>query len=1079
MRRIHSLKRSSLIYLMALTAFGLLVSTLLHAEGNAENLLQNKITGTVTDEDTSEPLPGVSVVIKGTLQGVITDLDGRFTIDAGSEDVLVFSFIGYATQEITVGNSTTLNVLLSQSAIDMDEVVFVGFGTMKKSDLTGAITSVSEESLKTHPVTSIDQALQGRAAGVTVQQSSGSPAGGVSVLIRGASSINASSQPLYVVDGVIINNSSTGGLASMDGGQGGQNSNPLAILNPDDIASIEILKDASATAIYGTRGSNGVIAITTKLGQSGKSIMEFNASYGFQKLPKKLDVLNSLEYRRFRLLQHINNLNSGDDEYPLYINQLDIEDDQIPFTTLDPDSIDVNTDWQDEVYQVAPMQNYHLLVGGGNDKLNYKISAGFAKRDGILIGSSFERLSLSSRTESQVTDWFQLGTNILYGYTVEDMTFNDAYYGGGMVERALQQRPDMRVRDENGNFVGPDPDMEEAPDNPIAAELEKQNDNVVSRIVGNVNGKITFFKGLDFRSVFGTDISNSRTTLFNPSVDRGAIYIEDARMRESIQQNLSWSWDNFMTFNHQFGNHGVTAMAGVSWSYVKWDQFSAYRDIFPNNDARNLNLGSTANMVNGAYAGDIARMESFGRAIYNYKDYLTVTSTASVQASSKFAEGSKIGVFPSVALAWKISNHDFMQNIPAINFAKLRLGYGQAGNDNLDVYQYLARLTQVEVTLNNQVYPAFEPDGKDNPFLQWEKVISYNAGFDLHMLKSRIQLNVDFYLRKTQGMLIELNLPATIAPFGSPWANEGGMTNKGFEVNLVSHNISSQEFNWSTTATYSFNRNAVTDLEGTDIPARIRTQDPMVTLTSEGYPVAQFYGFVTDGIFRSDEEIEEHAFQNVRTRVGDIRFKDLNGDGVIDDNDKTYIGNPIPIHVFGLTNTFSFKGFDMTIFLQGMAGNQVFNWTKRSMESMKGTNNQFATVLDAYNPEDVYLETEYGTFLVAEQNLDTDLPRMTLTDFNNNTRLSDRYVEDASFLKLQTVSIGYNLPQGILDLLKMQSLRIYLTGTNLYTFTAYTGYEPEHGALFNSENNNGLLNGIDLGNYPIPRSVIAGINAKF
>ncbi len=1073
MTKIIRCKRKRLPVYLTFLCLALAILTVFPATADAKTNLQNTVTGKVIDGNTNEALPGVSVLVKGTTRGVITDLDGNYSIEASPTEVLQFSFVGYVTEEMLVGNQTVIDIILIPDLIDLSEVVVIGYGTQRKSDLTGSLASVSEDALKSQPVSSIDQALQGRAAGVIVQQSSGSPAGGVSVLVRGASSINASSQPLYVIDGVAISNSNTGEIANMTGGQGGQYSNPLASLNSDDIESIEILKDASATAIYGARGANGVILITTKRGKQGQNNLSFNAYYGFQQLPKKLDVLDAEGYARYQLMQHVHNTNAN--TFPDFDILLDVEDDQIPFTTLHPDSFPVSTDWQNEMYQTAPMQNFHLSSDGGTDKMRYSLSGGYYAVDGILVGSSYERFSLKANTDATLAKWFQMGNSMLFSYSMEDMTFNDAYYGGGMVERALQQRPDMAVRDSAGNYAGPTEDMDNPQDNPIAAELEKQNDNVVSRLLGNIYGQVNFFEGLSFKSIFGADVSNGRTTLFEPTVDRGAIYIEDAKMREAIKQNMYWSWENYFTFNRKIATvNDITALLGYSSSYSKWDQFYAYRSDFPSNEFRNLALGSEADMRNGAYAGEITTTSYYGRLIYSFKDFVIFTHTSRVDATSSFSKGKKKGYFPSFALAYKLTSHQFMKSLPFINFMKIRLGYGKTGNSNVTGIPYLAQLESVLTSFNNVIYPAYEPVGKDNPDIHWETVIAYNAGLDINLFQNRIQLITDFYIKRSEDMLIQLPLSVFTSPFGDPWSNSGTMENRGFEINLVSHNLTG-DFNWTTSAVYSYNKNKVLDLEGTVIFKRVRTQDPMITQTAEGYPVAQFYGFVTDGIFQTQEEIELHAFQTSRTTVGDIRFKDLNGDGYIDDYDKAYIGNPIPMHVFGLTNTFEWKGFDLNLFLQGMVGNKVFNLMRRNMESLGGSFNQFPTVLDAYNPHDIYLETPYGDFLVAEQNTDTEMPRMTSGDVNANRRISDRYVEDASFLKIQTLTLGYTLPKNVTGKIKAKRLRLYVTGKNLYTFTKYAGYEPEHGAL----NNDPLLTGIDIGNYPIPRSVVFGINLDF
>ena len=1044
------------------------------AEENNEFILQTPITGTVIDGSTNEPLPGVTVSVKGTTRGVITDLDGKYSIVASSDETLVFSYVGYIKQEIPIGTSSQIDVSLKTEIVDLSEVIVVGYGTQKKSDLTGAITSVSEEMLKAQPVSSIDQALQGKAAGVIIMQTSGSPAGGVSIMVRGASSIQSSSQPLYVIDGIPISNQTLGGGASFDGGQGGQVSNPLASINPDDITNIEILKDASATAIYGSRGANGVILITTKRGKEGQNNLSFNMYTGFQQIPKKLNVLSSLDYARYRLMQEMNDINR--DDYPNYVNQLDWESDFIPFSTLSPDSFPVSTNWQDEMYRTAPMQNYNLSANGGTEKMRYSLSGGYHNKDGILIGSSYERISLNANIDANLTKWFQMGNTLMVSYSKEDMTFNDAYYGGGLVERALQQRPDMPVYDEEGNYAQPPADWLQTV-NPIETELEKQNDNVITRLFGNIYAQINFMEGLSLKSVFGSDISNARTTIFEPVNER--IGRDKARMSEAIQQNLYWSWENYLTFTRKFADaHDISVMMGLSKSVAGWDQFSASRDDFPTDESRNLALGSTDNMKNGAYAGDVAMDSYFGRFIYSYKDFLTFTHTSRWDGSSKFGVGEKRSYFPSYALAWKISNHSFMQRLEFINFMKLRIGYGKTGNDNIDPTDYLARLSPKEVSFNNTVYAAYQPAGKDNPDLHWETVVSYNAGLDINMFDSRIQFTTDVYLSRSEDMLIQLPLPITSSPFGNPWTNSALMENRGIELSLVSHNLSGN-FTWTTTASYSYIQNEVIDLKGTVIPMKISTRDEMLTQTAEGYPVAQFYGYVTDGLFRSQEEIDAHAFQPGDTRVGDIRFKDLNGDGYIDLNDKAYIGNPLPKHIFGLTNDFTWKNFDASIFLQGMAGNEVFNNIRRNMESMKGTTNQFPSVLNAYTPEDVYLETPYGTFLVAEQNTDTDMPRAYNADPNSNSRISDRYVEDASYLRIQTVTLGYTLPKNLTARLKGKQLRIYVSGKNLYTFTKYSGYEPEHGPLQIDGNPNALLSGIDIGNYPIPRSFVFGVNLDF
>ena len=1030
---------------------------------------QMRVTGTVLSDRESEPLPGVSVLIKGTVNGTTTDLDGKYAIEVNPGAVLQFSYIGYQTFEVEVGNQSKIDVSLVDDTRQLEEVVVVGYGTQKKSDLTGSLASVSGDQLKSMMTTSLDQALQGRVAGVQVTTNSGQPGGGISVRIRGANSINGSNEPLYVVDGIPISGDAGGTAVGFDwaGGGNGQTAvSALATINPADIVSVEVLKDASATAIYGSRAANGVVLITTKRGKFGESKFNYDAYYGVQQPSKYLEVMNLQEYAEYQ-------------------NERAIErgvDPRIEF--MDPSLLGDGTNWQKEIFRKAAIQSHQLSVLGGSEKTQYAISGGYFKQEGTVIGSGFERFSLRMNVDNQTKDWFKIGNSMMFSRTDERITLNDDE--GGVVSTAITQAPDIPVYNIDGSYAGPTIDGSNTGiTNPVAMALERDLTLKRNRLLTNLYGEVTFFQGLKFRSEIGADVQFSDNYGFNPTYQWGTVVNNRANSRRRKNQSLFYILKNYLTFNRTlFTRHNLTLMAGHEIQESSWENMMAGRQDFVSNDIQELNAGDPTTAVNSQGKGSATLQSVFGRLNYDYDDRYLLTFTMRADGSSKFGPSNKWGYFPSAAVAWKVNNEDFF-NVPAINQFKLRLGWGMVGNEGIPGYAYGAAMVSRGTPLGTGFVPANIP----NPEVQWESSEQYNLGLDLELFTSRLNLTVDVYQKNVDNLLITLPMPSYMGGgswmgISEPWVNAGKIENKGVEIMLNTVNVTKGDFEWSTDIVFSKNINDVKYIGGeTGVIFETVQWFNTVTRTTEGYPMGMFYGFRTDGIFNNLEEISAHAEQNSRidrtsgVYPGDIRFKDLNNDGVVDDNDRENIGNPNPDFTFGFNNHFSYKGIDLTITTNGSYGNDIYNFGRRNAEGMR---NLFANQLETVNDrarlgmydESVGLNDPANVYVV---NAGTEVPRAINTDPNNNTRVSDRYVEDGSYLRIQNIILGYTFPEKLIHKLGLQKLKVYTNVQNLYTFTNYTGFDPEIGAF----NQNPLLQGVDNGRYPLPRVYTFGINVDF
>ena len=1027
------------------------------------------VKGTVSAAD--GPIIGATVKVKGAQTAAVTDFDGKYTIQAAPNATLQFSYIGYVAKEVNVGGKTLIDVTLEEDNNMLSEVVVVGYGTMRKVDLTGAVTQVDNQAIERSVTTSIDQVLQGRAAGVQIQANTGTPGGSSTIRIRGPNSLNASSQPIFVIDGVIIDS---------DGSDNG-NTNPLAGINPSDIVTMDILKDASATAIYGSRASNGVIMITTKRGKAGEATITYDGYIGWQQMPKKLDVLDLRQYA-----QHYN----------------DIADAQIKTavgTFLRPDLLGKGTDWQDELFSTAFMTNHSLSLTGGNEKTTYAISAGYLHQDGIGLSTGFKRQTLRGNIDTQLKDWLRGGISFSLSDSRQEMEKN-----WDIIMTALRSQPSVAVRNPEGGYDGPDDQW--MPDNAVA--LAEIKTNYAKRLNFRLNTYLeaTLYKGLTFKTELSTDYNLNKTKTYQPDYTFGVRVSSQRDGAWYKNDSKYWSWRNILTYTGTFAEkHNINVMVGQEMSHNYWENMSATNQGYLSNSVIDLRAGeTTGNNVNiDGYQNNTSLFSFFGRALYNYDDRYLLTATIRRDGSSKFADGHRWGWFPSAAFAWRVSQENFLKNSKVISNLKLRLGWGATGNQNVQDWAYMAMLANYTTTWGVGVLNA----NNANPDLKWETTYSTNIGFDLSLFNNRIDIVFDWYYKKTKDLLMELSLPAFLGSgsgsnYGvasNPWGNVGSLRNTGIEVTVNTVNIQSADFTWRSNIVFSMNRNKVTSLDtetGTlPMPLQIGSETATVTNTVVGHPIGQFWGYKVIGRFDKPEDFYYKAADgsikpvalpegaSIATSptaggvfIGDYIYEDIDGNGVIDNNDQTFIGNPEPKFTWGFGNTFSYKGFDLTIQFSGSYGNKIMNYGRRFLDITGSTSNQLTTVLDyarvakidPNGPED------YRNYYVT--NPSTIMPRLsTESGVNKNNRVSDAYVEDGSYIRLQNVSLAYTLPRQWLKSIYLTNVKIYCNIQNLFTITKYDGFDPEVGSMRGTA----LLNGVDYSRYPSPRIYTVGVNVQF
>ena len=995
--------------------------------GFTAQILGQSVSGTVTDGD-GLPLPGASVLVKGTGTGTQTDFDGNYSISATSEDVLVFSYVGMTTMEVQVGNQQVINVSLQVDSQALEEVVVVGYGTTKKSDITGSVASVSGEEIARLPVASVDNAIQGRASGVFVSTPSGTPGAGISIQIRGNTSLTASSEPLYVVDGIPMISEDLSGLFS-----GGQRTNSMADINPADIASIEVLKDASATAIYGSRGANGVVLITTKRGATGAPKIDVNSYYGLQQVTNVIDMQSSREF--LELMNEAaeqDNRDLGTDYPANYVSDL---------WGYDPNDPELqNTRWYDEIFRTAPIQNHDIAISGGTEKVKYFTSLAYFNQQGTQIGTGFERISGRMNLDIEANDWLKFGANLNVNRTVQDRTINDnSLYG--VVINTIAADPLMPVYEEDGSYADPFSYFGWwMLDNPVLIANEYSRFTNTVRGLGSIFGEITLAEGLTFRSAWSIDYTNLNDESYTPIISReSANQSANGLGYYGSTTDFTWLTENYFSYNTTFGeNHSFNGVLGASYQASARDFVDIQAQGYPSDQFTNLAVA--AQVTDGSTSGTEWGLASYyARFNYGYDDRYLLTLTGRADGSSRFGENNRFGFFPSGSLAWRVSNEQFLEDSEAISNLKLRVSYGITGNQE-GIGNFASR--GLYGIGDYRLTPALVPTQLSNTNLSWESTSQFNAGVDFGFLNNQITLTADYFVKNTEDLLLNRLIPG-ISGFSSVLDNIGEVENRGLELSLGGRVVSGN-FNWNSNFNISFIENEVKKLA---VDRQVLNDSHIL---AEGQPIGTF--------FLIDQE-------GVDPATGNIIWVDENGDGAINSGDRKIVGNAQPDFFGGWNNSFSYKGFDLNLFFQYTVGNDIFNHSRASYENLGWSRigpgfplpdgNNYTGVEDRWRePGDV-----------------TDIPRASLERINWR-EYSSRWLEDGSFLRLKTLNLGYNFNADVLEKVGLRSLRVYVQGQNLWTLTNYTGFDPE----VNQNARNPLVAGSDFGTLPQSKSWSLGFN---
>jgi TonB-linked SusC/RagA family outer membrane protein len=997
-----------------------------------------QVTGRVISAD-GEPMLGVSVAVKGTTQGAVTDDAGNFTLNVSSEDaVLVFSFVGYITQEIAVGSQRTINVTMTEGFTDLEEIVVIGYGTRKKSDLTGSVASVSSEDFNKGVYTSVDQAIHGRAPGVVIYETNGEPGAGMAIRIRGASSITAGNDPLFVIDGLPIDNSSTVNIGTGALGTGSTNpKNPLNTLDPSNIESVEILRDASATAIYGARGANGVILITTKRGAQGRARVDYSFTGSMSTTEKRYSVLTTEEYIKTfnEFAQEL-----GDDPY---------------FTAADIAEIGDGNDYQDMIFRTAYSQSHSLSSSGGNDRLRYNIMANYLDQQGLVHKNELKRYSLLTNLDSDITDRFKISLNLNVSQ-INDAAVINGNTGGersGVITAAIFQDPTLPIFDETGRYYN---SSDILLSNPMAVINGMTNDIQTNRAMGNIAFNYQFTEALSSNITLGMDQQNVRRDAFTNYVSYLGLVNNASGYVESLDRSNNMA--QFTTSYHKAigDNQEIQAVAGVTYQGFQDRRQTATASDFPTDvlGTDNMGLGDTERQRVGTSNTGFALMSYFGRINYNLSNFL-LTGTIRADGSSRFGENNKYGYFPSFAFGWKLDEEDFIPEL--FSQMKLRLSWGLSGNQEISNFASFATYSSTGFGVyGNAQQLATGPSRLANPDLKWETTEQYNIGLDVGILANRITGDFNYFIKNTRDMLLYLPLPQS-SGFDGQLKNIGSMTNRGFEASIVTTNVLTRNFNWKTTLNFATLHNEVTDIGGLDeiIAGTLPETTESITVIRTGLALNSYYGYNIVGIYQTDEEAANSA--QPTSKAGYPIYEDKNGDGAVTELDKVILGNPFPDFTFGVRNTFTYKNIGLDIFLNGNVGNELFNGTAMAQgypRTFRRNRNAEQTA-DRWTPE----------------NPDAKWPSGLETSQYGPGEAISLFVEDASYLRIRTVQLSYTIPTKSIPFIQRATVNI--TGGNLWTFTNYSGVNPEAN-LHGRDNVH-----VDFTTYPLARSFTLGVNLSF
>ncbi|HWJ91575.1 MAG TPA: TonB-dependent receptor [Flavisolibacter sp.] len=1015
---------------------------------------EKRITGTITDEK-GAPLAGATIAGKNSKAATNTDANGQFSLTLPSNvHVVVVSYVGLQTEEINVSNRTSINLKMVPTSGAMSDVVVIGYGRAKRANLTSAQTTVSSKEIERTVNTTIEQAIQGRAAGVYITQNSGQPGGGISVVIRGISSINGVTEPLYVIDGV-----------QLQGGGTTNSSNPLSSLNPSDIEDIQVLQGPSATAIYGSRATNGVLLITTKRGKAGEARLNYGFQYNIQTPPKHLQVMNLPQYAQ--MVKEYHALAGG----------------TTPNEFLDPSLLGNGTDWQGELFNNAGMQKHQLSLSGGNNITTYYMSGEYLKQQGVALGSGFNRYSFRANIDNKPRDWVSVGANFNFSQTNETLTTSSE----SVISDALQLTPQIPVKNLNGEWGGGDPvngANQYAPVNPIAIAHLRTNKMRRRNLLGGLNLGLNIVKGITFRTSFNTDINYSEGTYFNPTYAIGWAINTSATLTNTVGTSAYWNWNQLLEYNKQFGKHNLNLMASHESQESKWKNLSGSRSGFLTNDIFDLNAGAAPG-TNGGGSGQWG-MESFlGRVSYNYDNRYIVFGTVRRDGSSNFGSENHWGTFPSISAAWRVSQEGFF-HVPAISELKLRIETGITGNQGSGgIY---SPMISGPTDLGTRILPGRYP----NPNIQWEETRTDNLGLNIGFLRNKISLEGDYYIKHTDNLLMDNPLPwymgtSGIGAVNNPTVNIGTLQTKGWGVTINTSNINTKNFKWESNLNLSGFKTTIEKFYS-DAAFVDRTSwwlDNWTQRSAVGQAPWLFRGYIYDGLFQSLDEINKSAVRadNNGKRlptdpitgvwVGDVKYKDISGpngkpDGIIDFHDETYIGNPWPKVFGGFTNSFSYKGFDLSILITGTFGQDIYNHLAKVNSKASSIYISRNLMVDAIN----YARVVTKNGQPAIENAGTDVPRLTssqVANDNNYNTTSSKWVEDGSFIRLKNISLSYNLSSSLLARQKVvRGVRATIGAQNIATITGYSGFDPEVGSNVGANTNaTNQAIGLDYGRYPL------------
>jgi TonB-dependent starch-binding outer membrane protein SusC len=1003
------------------------------------------VSGSVKDAESGMEIPGATVLEQGTLNGTTTDLDGNFTITVSNPNVkLEIAFVGYATQIIAVNNQSNITVALLSQFTELDEIVVIGYGTQKKKVVTGAIASVSAEEISSTPILRIDQALQGRTAGVQITNLSGQPGEGPTVRIRGAGTTGYA-EPLFIVDGLQVSG--------------------IDYLNPSDIESIDVLKDAASAAIYGARAANGVVLVTTKTGKKGDMSVTYSGYHGIQNVAKKIDVLNANQYM---MIMNEGARISGQTE-PFDLNE-------IP---------KYNTNWQDHLFQKnAPITNHDVSVMGGSEKSTYASSLSYFSQQGIIGGdkSQFDRMTGRLNSRHQVNKSFRFGSNLAYSHIIRrgiasNQSFNGALNSALNLDPLTPLYEDSEARlgmspysnfpvvtNSDGRVYGISQYVGAEIVNPLALMEIENAETRVDKVVGNVFGELEIIEGLKLNSSFGVDVGYVVNDSYRPLFYlNGAQYnLDKTSVSKFVQRFTKWQWENTILYAKSIGDHNFSLLLGVSAEKGNYEDLYGFntnvRIIDPNHVY--ISMATDNNWIANGGASHSALLSNFGRILYDYKSRYSFTGIIRRDGSSKFGANRRYGIFPSVGFSWILSEESFMPNIDPVNFLKLRTSWGVNGNQEIGDFQFLSVMDKSRGYLfGGERYTGASPQYIENDDIHWEESVQFNVALDLGAFNNRLITSIDYYNKVTKGLLERIPIPAHVGN-DPPFANVGSVQNRGVEVTVNwRHVVKDLKYSVGVNAAYNINKmTKIGNSEGV-LPGATWSVAGMVTRSEIGMPIAYFYGYKTDGIFQSQAEVFQHIGRNGQVlqplaKPGDVRFVDVNNDGIISPDDRTFIGNPTPDWILGMNSSVEYKQFDVSILVIGTIGNDIFNGSSRLDIPLT---NRTTAILDRWTPDKPSNET----------------PRYTWIDVNNNYRVSDLYIEDGSFIKLKNLQVGYRVPSKVLSRVNAKDLRFYFSVENLLTITKYTGADPEIGAM-------GSFNiGIDRGIYPQARTFRIGTTMTF